>query len=50
MGKFFLEVNQYENISPIFTSPLSSDVIGNYYVNTEVKTLNCLIDLSDLKI
>jgi len=48
-GKILLEVNQYENISPIFTSPLSSDVIGNYFVNTDVKKLNCLIDLSELK-
>lgn len=47
--KIVLEVNQYENISPIFTSPLSSDVIGNYFVNTEVKKINCLIDLSNLK-
>lgn len=48
-GKILLEVNEYENISPIFTSPLSSDVIRNYFVNTDVKKLNCLIDLSDLK-
>lgn len=48
-GKILLEVNQFENISPIFTSPVPSDVIGNYFVNTDIKKFNCLIDLSDLK-
>jgi len=48
-GKYLFEVNQYENISFIFTSALSSDAIGNYFANTNVKKINYLIDLSDLE-
>lgn len=48
-GKVLLEVTKYENISPLFVSPLSSDIIGNYIVNTDIPNLKCFIELSDLK-
>jgi len=48
-GHIMLEVTKYENLSPMFNSPISSLLIGNFLVNTGIKIPKCLVELSNLK-
>jgi len=48
-GHIMLEATKYENLSPMFNSPISSHLIGHFLVNTEIKIAKCLIELSNLK-
>jgi len=48
-GQITIEVTKYENVSPMFNSPISSLLIGHCLVNTEIKVPKYSIESSNLK-